>query len=182
MTPVPFAPLPALRKLADLRDHQPVIVIDTREQTPLVPTRLEYVRGTLTTGDYSVLGLEDQFAIERKSIADLVQCCKSGTKAAEGERERFERELCRMRGMRFARLLIVGKLADIEAGAYRSEIKPQAVIGSMNAWNVRHVPVVIAQTPEIAARHVEDWAWWYSRECVRTVNAMARAEYGKEGA
>ena len=36
----------------------PVIVCDTREQEPLVFTRLRSVRGTLTTGDYGILGAE----------------------------------------------------------------------------------------------------------------------------
>jgi hypothetical protein len=40
------------------------IVIDSREQTPLVFTRFASVTGTLTTGDYSVVGLEELFAIE----------------------------------------------------------------------------------------------------------------------
>ena len=49
-----------------------VIVTDSREQTPLVFTRFPTITAGLVTGDYSVRGLEDHFAIERKSIADLV--------------------------------------------------------------------------------------------------------------
>src|SRR6516164_7628811 len=33
------------------------------------------VTGTLYSGDYSVRGLEDQFAVERKSVDDLANCC-----------------------------------------------------------------------------------------------------------
>jgi ERCC4-type nuclease len=67
--------LPALRGLGALADHKPVIVIDSREQQPLSFSRLPAIRGTLVTGDYSVVGLESLFAIERKAFADLVGCC-----------------------------------------------------------------------------------------------------------
>jgi ERCC4-type nuclease len=175
MTLPAFQPLPALRALGELADRMPVIVIDTREQTPLAPTRLPCTRAGLLSGDYSIRGLEYLFAIERKSIADLVGCCKSGTKAAEGERERFERELHRLRGYKFRRLLIVGSLADIEAGAYRSEISPAAVLNSLKAWQVRFdIPVVFRATPEEAAAQVEDWAYYFARELVEETNDLER--------
>jgi hypothetical protein len=49
---------------------------------------------TLQTSDCSVAGPEELFAVERKSVADLVACYVA-------ERERFERELHRLRGCRF---------------------------------------------------------------------------------
>ncbi len=58
----------------------PTIITDTREQTPLVfehlpSEHLPSERGSLQSGDYSILGLEHDFAIERKSIPDLCQVC-----------------------------------------------------------------------------------------------------------
>lgn len=91
-----------------MKTPTPTIIIDTREQTPLLFANLPTERRTLTTGDYSVLGFERDFSIERKTIEDLIQ-------SATFERERFERELVRMRGYSFRRLLIVGTLADITA-------------------------------------------------------------------
>jgi hypothetical protein len=76
-----------LRGLAGLADLRPVVVIDSREQAPLVFARLQSVAGTLYSGDYSVLGLEDVLAVERKSLDDLANCC-----LASG-RDRFEHEL-----------------------------------------------------------------------------------------
>ena len=177
--PAPFAPLPALRSLGDLADALPVIIIDTREQTPLAPTRLPYVRAGLTTGDYSVQGLQHQFAVERKSIADLVACCKSGTKAAEGERERFERELARLSAYcvpgRFGALLIIGTIGDIEAGAYRSEIAPKAVIASLWSWRMRYgVQTVFRGSPAAGALWLEDCAWWYARAVTEQANELKR--------
>src|SRR5690606_8361398 len=70
-----FGALPALRCLGELADVRPTIVVDTREQQPLPFSRLKSERGTLATGDYSFRGGEEVFAIERKSVADLVGCC-----------------------------------------------------------------------------------------------------------
>lgn len=143
---------------------------DTREQCPLVFTRLPSVRGTLYSGDYSVAGMEALFAVERKSIPDLVACC------CNSNRERFENELHRLRGFRFRRLLIVGTPQEIMDGAYRSAIRPAAVLGTLATFEVRYdCPVVFEATPEAAARRVECWAWYYAREHVETVNAMLRA-------
>jgi ERCC4-type nuclease len=54
------------------------IVVDTREQTPLPFPDGVAVVDTLKQGDYSFRGAEDIFAIERKSIPDLVQSLMQG--------------------------------------------------------------------------------------------------------
>jgi DNA excision repair protein ERCC-4 len=151
--------LPALKSLAELADREPVIVVDTREQEPLSFTRLKSVRGTLQTGDYSIGGLEDLFSVERKTVADLVGCCMGDN------RERFERELHRLRGYRFKRLLVVGGEAEILAGQYHSNIKPKAVMATLCAFEVRYdIPVVFVPSPEDGARLVERWSFYFARE------------------
>lgn len=141
--------------------HQPTptIIVDTREQTPLLFENLPTERRTLATGDYSVLGFERDFSIERKSIGDLVQ-------SLTRERDRFSRELQRMRAFDFRRLLVVGgSLADIEGHNYRSQANPKAIIGSLCAFEVRFdVPVCFRETPEAAAVQVERWATYFLRE------------------
>jgi len=161
--------LPALRGLAALADRAPTVIIDTREQDPLPIRRLPVTRAGLYAGDYSVAGLEALVTIERKSIPDLVSCC------AGSNRARFEHELHRLRGYRFKRLLVIGARADIEAGTYRANIRPAAVLGSLAAWEVRFdVPVVYAATPDEGARYVERWAWYAAREAVTTCNDVFR--------
>lgn len=123
--------LPALRCLGNLNDVRPVIVIDTREQTPLTFDRLASAPGTLTTGDYSFHGGEEVFAVERKTIPDLVACCMGVN------RDRFFRELHRLRGYRFKRLLVVGTRAEIESGTYRSNIAPASILSTLRAIEVR---------------------------------------------
>lgn len=161
--------LPALKALGELRNARPVIVIDTREQTPLVfdedtPT----TTGTLETGDYSVAGLEWLVAIERKSIADLTGSLTAG-------RERFERELCRLRGYRFRRLLVEGTAADVDEHLYRSQITPAAIWGALASYEVRYdLPFVFAGDRQRAAKMVTRWAYYCAREYVVTANEVAR--------
>ena len=132
----------------------PVILIDTREQRPLVFMHLTSERGTLQSGDYSIAGLEHDFAIERKSVADL---CGSLTRG----RERFERELHRLRGFTFARILIVGEPMEVQ----RQAQSPKAIFSSLTGMETRwNVPVVWESSPELAARLVERWAWFFWRD------------------
>lgn len=107
--------------------------------------------------------------MERKTIGDLVGCCVGEN------RDRFERELHRLRGYRFKRLLVVGDRRSIEGGFYRSNISPLAVSGSLSAWEVRFdIPVVFADTPESAATLVENWVWYFAREHVQIANGLLR--------
>jgi len=116
----------------------------------------------------------DLFAVERKTVADLVSCCVGEN------RERLERELHRLRGCRFARLLIVGTREEIEAGSYRSRIPPASVLHSLAAWEARFVPVVFWPTPNAAACQVESWAYWFAREAVQVANDLLRANRAAE--
>ena len=153
-------PLPPLRHNG--ADFTPILIVDTREQCPLIFTRLPSEPGTLATGDYSTRGLTDKFAIERKSIEDLTGC-------VAGERERFERELARMDGLRFKRLLIVGSRDAIAAHDYHSKVSPASVMGSLYSWEQRFgVPFLFEPDPEKAAAIVELWAYYAVRDVFRT--------------
>jgi DNA excision repair protein ERCC-4 len=142
------------------------IIIDSREQTPLEFTRLPSIRGTLQSGDYSVAGLEHLFAVERKSLDDLAMSVTT-------ERERFERELHRLRGFHFKRLLIVGTREDIENHTYRSKAKPNAILASLSAFECRYdIPVVFAANAVSAAQSIESWAYWFAREIRKAAEAL----------
>ncbi len=161
--------LPVLKHIGDLSDIRPVVIIDTREQEPLPISRLPTFRTGLVSGDYSFSGGQDLFAVERKSLNDLVSCCMGHN------RERFERELHRLRGFRFKRLLIVGSRAEIELKHYRSAINPVSVLHTLDAWEIRYdLPIVFEPSPSAAACHVESWIWWFCREQVLQCNAILR--------
>jgi ERCC4-type nuclease len=136
------------------------IVIDTREQTPLSFADLpgvSSVSGALQSGDYSIQGLEEHFAVERKSIEDLVGSCT-------GDRDRFKRELHRLRGFAFARLLVVGTQDQIELQRYRSKASPKAILASLTAFEVEYnVPVVFVPTAAQASRWLARAAWYFKR-------------------
>jgi ERCC4-type nuclease len=156
----------------------PTILIDTREQTPLEFKRLPTTRGTLLTGDYSFIGAEELFSVERKSVDDLVSCC------AGDKRRRLERELHRLRGFWFARLLIIGSERDIEAHCYRSKMNPRSVLHTVRAFEARYVPVVWEPSVQSAAERIETWVYWFAREMSksalhvdRVANALAPAYY-----
>jgi ERCC4-type nuclease len=120
----------------------------------------------LIAADYSIAGAETLFGIERKTIPDLITSCTS-------ERERFERELVRLRSFRFRRLVIVGSESDILHGNFRSLANPKAVIATLHCFEVRYdLPFQFCATPEIAARLIERWARWFSRELYKNANAL----------
>ncbi|QCC48116.1 ERCC4 domain-containing protein [Halobellus limi] len=110
-----------------------VIVVDTREQTPWkfdgYPVRVK--RAKLDTGDYSVHGFEDIFAIERKSLDDLVNTTVNG-------RDRFQDELIRGNKLAEFDVYIESSKADLKAGNYYSQAHPNSIIGSINAWERTH--------------------------------------------
>ena len=88
---------------------EPCFVVDTREQNHWDFARLAWGYGTLTTGDYSIYGLEHKICVERKSLPDLVACVGK-------DRKRFVRELERMQAMKSKMVVIEANLADVEAG------------------------------------------------------------------
>lgn len=119
------------------------ILIDTREQTPFTFQGKTYVdvqteAGMLLTGDYSLAGLTDKIAVERKSFADLVQCLGR-------ERERFERELQRAAALDFFVVVIEADWREIVQGQYRSQLNPHSACQSVAAFMARlRVPFLFA--------------------------------------
>lgn len=153
---------------------RPTILVDSREQAPLVFVNCPSERATLATGDYSIQGCEDEFTVERKSLDDLAGSCTH-------ERDRFEKELVRMRGYSFRRLLVVGDVADIEAHRYRSAATPKAILASVTAFEIRHgLPVAFCPNPAAAALQVERWAVYYLREKLKTASELLERYAGKE--
>ena len=128
------------------------------------------VRGTPLRGDYSFLDGEDVFSVERRTLQNLVGCCTDESSA------RFFREMHRLRGYRLKRLLVVGKPDQIETHTYVGQVTPHAVFATVAALEARFdVPVVWEPTPEAAARKIELWAYWASRDLVVAANDLARA-------
>jgi len=124
------------------------IIIDTREQQPwsFPPEVAEVSRGTLSAGDYSLAG-DDAFAIERKSMNDLVGTISSGW-------DRFLRELDRMDAMGiFPQVVIVeGAWKEILAHSYNHpQVSPAFVQSRLATLAFRGVHILFADSPHAAA-------------------------------
>ena len=136
----------------------PTLITDSREQRPLQFRNLPNIRAGLTTGDYTVAGLEDSFAVERKSIRDLIS-------SVTGQRDRFMRELQRIKAHDFRRLLVVGRVEDIATDCRGAN--PRAIMASLHAIESRGIPVVFIADPAEAALVVERWGWWTWRQSLK---------------
>ncbi len=112
------------------------IVIDSREQQPYHFGGKQYEGTTtetsaLTTGDYSLHGLNDLIGLERKSLSDLTGTLTSG-------RDRFQRECERGRGLQYFGLIVEASLEDIRRHNYRSKMTPQSLLQTLAAYSVRY--------------------------------------------
>lgn len=124
------------------------VLVDYREQLPYsfadlppkaswrgrlyVPTE----RTHLVTGDYTIQGLEERFALERKSLSDAYSTISQA-------RERFEAELERLNAMDFAAVIVEATLREFwNPAASRSDwwshLKPRSAEGSVVAWSIRY--------------------------------------------
>ncbi|HOQ48086.1 MAG TPA: ERCC4 domain-containing protein [Bryobacteraceae bacterium] len=101
------------------------IVIDTREGEPYSfdPRLAGAVRRALAAGDYSLAGLEDQVAVERKTLDDFVS-------TVIHRRRRFRQELRKLSRYRAACVVVEAELLDVLGKRYRSEARPEAVVGA----------------------------------------------------
>jgi DNA excision repair protein ERCC-4 len=151
-----------------------VILIDTREKKPFTflsptdPTKpLPTERVALQTGDYSLKGLHnDEVAIERKSLDDLLQCVGN-------ERERFEKEIYRLLGFRTRAVVVeaswdyimMGRDASNPAMPWRSQLKPNQVMGSIIGWQDLGVPFFFHPDRTILASWVRAIMWTRAKRC-----------------
>ena len=147
------------------------IIQDTREQNPFqFGADVEVVVRCLKVGDYSLAGHEDLVVIERKSLSDLLGSITTG-------RERFVKELRQLRAFRFAALVIESDWDTVLAGAYRSQVHPNAVVGSLCAFAICYgVIPVLAKDHETAAKVTERLLANYARIIEREYKALWRAE------
>ena len=135
------------------------IVVDTREQEPLSfdPAIASVERRALPAGDYSLVGLEERVAVERKSLDDLVSTVIRG-------RRRFARELERLQTYDAACVVVEANLADVFAGRYRGGASPASVFGAVISIIVdAGVPVFFCSDRQLACRFTFDFLRRFQR-------------------
>jgi len=109
---------------------------------------IDSVVSHLKTGDYSLEGLEDRVAVERKSKADAYGCVGKG-------RDRFVRCLQRLAAMDRGIVVIEADLADFADPPAYTKINAASAVGSYVSWMCRFgVPVVFGGSREYCERVV----------------------------
>lgn len=142
------------------------IVVDTREQAgwhftgitddatgrPLIVPLI--TDQALPTGDYSIAGLEGLVTIERKSVGDFAA-------SITHERDRFEREMERMRDMvragGFAAVVIEGDWRELLVKyPERSRVSGKCISRTIASWSIRYG---VHFYPTMDRRHAELWTF-----------------------
>ena len=114
-----------------MKGGMPIIVVDTREQKPYRFDQFEVTVKALATGDYSLVGFEDQIAIERKTKNDAYSSIGRG-------RARFERELERLARLNYAAIVIEASLTDFLQAPRFSRMNSRVAVKSILAWSVKY--------------------------------------------
>ena len=156
--------------MSESKQHPPLrVIVDSREQAPFTfsgyPAVVEVA--TLASGDYSLAGFESRIAIERKSLPDLVACL--GT-----ERERFTRELVRLRGFDAAAVVIEQPQAALRLGHYRAQMNPQSAWQSLLAFTQRYrIPFLFCDSRANAEQVTFDLLRHFHNDRRRELQALA---------
>ncbi len=160
---------PPERRRCALPAPKPIVIVDTREKRPLsFSDSVEVRRGALAVADYSLAGFEDDVAIERKELGDLLN-------SITHERVRFIKELRQLRGYRLAVLLVESDWPTILEGAYRSQVSPSAVVGSIMAFTMRYnVMPILAHDHETAGAIAERLLRLYAEQVRKDYRALTQ--------
>lgn len=144
------------------------IIRDTREQNGFefagFPCTVK--AGTLATGDISIAGFENRIAIERKTLDDLLHSIST-------ERERFSRELQRLKAFDTAAVIVESPAAALRSGQYRSRMDPASAWQSCVAFMQRfRVAFIFCESRQDAERVAFDFLRHFHRDRVRELTAL----------
>ena len=147
------------------------IVRDSREQAPFAFAGLpvEVTVAALEAGDYSLAGFERRVAVERKELGDLVGCL--GT-----DRQRFERELARLRGFDAAAVVVEAPVVALRTGRYLGRLDAGAAWQSVLAFIQRYrVPFIFCGDRQDAEAVTFDLLRHFARDRWRELQALGAA-------
>jgi hypothetical protein len=138
--PPPQFPLRVRQDGKSIRIPRPVVVIDSQEHMGYKFERFTNwfsgtIRRRLPVGDYTLQGMEEEVAVERKTLADLIS-------SIIHDRKDFIEKCKRLSGFKKKCLVIEGSLASIKTPYEDSQAHPNAVLGSLLATQERwDIPV-----------------------------------------
>ena len=138
--PPPRSPLRIRQDGRSIQVPRPVVVIDSAEHKGYTFERFSNwfsgtMRKRLAMGDYSLLGMESEVAIERKTVSDLV-------KSIIHERAGFIDKCEKLSSFRKKCLVIEGTLSEVKTPYEETSAHPNAVLGSLLAAQERwEIPI-----------------------------------------
>jgi ERCC4-type nuclease len=150
---------------------KPTVIVDSREQHPwpLLASHPNWIggefRAVLKCGDYTLQGMENLLALERKSLADLVDCTVTS-------RARFLACCRRLAKLRWKAILIEASYEDIKRGwdtdEIMSAVHPNSVCGFLDAIEAKFgIPVILTSRDRtLATERAASWLskhftyWW----------------------
>lgn len=150
---------------ATIQPEQITAICDSREQYALDLSPMKVEVGTLTTGDYSVKGLEHIVSVERKSLADLVGCVGSS-------RERFDKEVKRLLAYPHRIVVVEAWWDEIDRGDWRAAVSPNAVLGSILGWEAEGLPFHFAGSHRGAEEVTRKFLYIVARRRWREARAL----------
>ena len=175
--------LPGTRRLCVMREGRavirewkipkPTVLVDTREQQPFdfVGSHPNWIgaqrTATLKTGDYSVEGMENLIALERKSLVDAIQSVMI-------RRDAFIRSCERLATFRWKAILIEATYEDMKSyyrdlgDDYQTDAHPNAVSGTYDAIEAKFgIPIIYtSRCRDLASERAASWLskhftyWW----------------------
>ena len=127
----PAIPVLAERGGTQLKTPRPVILVDTREQSPFDFSRFEgwfagIEKKPLKLGDYSVAGLEDVCVVERKDLPDLIH-------SLTADRSVFVNRLRRMSRYPHRLLVITAAVSQVKSPYPHGGTNPNRITQSLIA-------------------------------------------------
>lgn len=156
--PPPERPVRVIHAGHTVKVPKPVVVVDTREQKGFAYTFKRFPkwfagveRAKLRVGDYSVKGMEARLAIERKSLADLVN-------SVIGDRTRFLAQCKCLAALERKAIVVEAGLAQAKSPYPESQAHPNAVVGTLLAlqerWGIQVIWCDNAELAEETVAHI----------------------------
>jgi ERCC4-type nuclease len=134
------------------------LIIDTREQLPLFNSRppgLNLIHKKLDHGDYSIVGFEDTFSIERKQISDLYSYIGK-------ERKKTVQKMNAFKSFDWVSLVIETTEDDLLFSNIYSQLTPEMVKAALVSFRIRYgVHVYFTNDRRMMERYVLDHAIKY---------------------
>lgn len=130
-----------------------IIIADSRERksyADIISRRGVGVEiSGLKTGDYTIKGLENKFAIERKTLTDFISSITHKRKSFE------EKVVQASKNLSFYAIVIECTLHDITNHNYSNDVAPEAILNTILCWTVKyHIPIILCESRSGGAQTV----------------------------